>query len=451
MSPRFAPGPRGLPLAGSLFEFGKDQLGFLRGVAGLGDVVSFRLGPMRAHLLTSADLVREVLVERAGEFLQHPITREIFGRVLGNGILVSDGDFHRRQRRLTQPAFVARRIEGYAAAMVEEAERVADGWRPGAVLDLGAEMLRIAARIVARTLFGTDAVERAPVHEATRVLQTEASKLFRSVWIPPAWLPLPQNLRLRRATRQMEAVILAEIARRRAAPPAEDPEDLLSMLIHATDDEGGTGRMTDRQLRDEALTIFLPGFETAANGLTWLFYALSDRPALDAEIAAEARALGEWKPATGLAKRALPGLDLAERTVKEALRLWAPIWAYNRTPKHPLQVGGYDVLPGDLLILSPAVLHTQPRYFERPDDFDPDRFRAPTHPRHAYLPFGAGPHVCIGAQFATQEMVLVLAAITRRFRLALVPGQRVEPDALVSLRPRRPILVKAIPRDLLGA
>lgn len=440
--PRLAPGPRGLPIVGSLLEFARDPIAFLQRAVKHGDIVSFRAGPTRMHLLASAALVREVLVERSAEFEQHAITREVFGRVLGNGILVSDGDFHHRQRRLMQPAFLARRIEGYAGAMVEEIDRIVSTWKAGDRRDLGAEMLRIAARVVARTLFGTDVTDRASTEEATRVLQAEASKQFRAVWIPPAWLPTPQNLRLRRATRQMEAILLAEISRRRASSENAQRDDLLALLMLATDEEG-SGTMTDRQLRDEALTIFLPGFETTSNGLTWLFYRLATHPEIDARVADEVRrTLGARLPG----RADLPALAFTERVVKESLRLHAPIWAFNRTPKKPTTIGGYDVAPGDLVLISPTILHTQERYFARPLSFEPERFAEPSHPRHAYLPFGAGPHVCIGAQFAVQEMVLVLATIASRYRLVLSPGQRVEAAALVSLRPKRPVRIELVRR-----
>jgi cytochrome P450 len=299
--------------------------------------------------------------------------------------------------------------------------------------------------VVAKALFGAEVdADAERITSAMHVLQREMQSLFRSVFLPPAWLPVPQNLRLRRAVRAIDDVIRRAVRVRRESGAAEG--DLLSLLLAAVDDEG-TGKMSDAQLRDEAVTLFLAGFETVANGLTWAWYALALNPEVEQALHAELDGvLGGRPPAAS----DLPRLTYAQSVVKEALRLYSPIWAFNRAPVHDLVLDGWRVARGEMVLVCPPVLHMSPRYFEEPTRFSPARFApeaARGIPRGAYVPFGAGPHVCIGAQLALGEMTLVLAAVASRFRLVLLPGQKVEREALVSVCPKEPIRARWVARQ----
>jgi cytochrome P450 len=426
-------------------EFRADSLGFLlRASVAHGDLFHFRVGPMHTHVVNSAELARAVLVDRASEFHRSALTKSVFGRVIGNGLLVSDGDFHRRQRRLSQPAFLARRIETYGDMAAAIAEHAVSTWSSGEERSIDHEMEKVTLAVIARALFSID-VQRDAEHMADtmRVLQQEMRSLFRSVLILPPWLPIPQNVRLRRATRRVDAILLAAIRARRAS--GVDGGDLLSMLLSAVD-EDGTGTMNDAQLRDEAITLFLAGFETVANGLTWLWYALTQNPDVEAQLHAELDSVLRDRAPTAADFARLP---YTETVVKEALRLHSPIWAFNRTPIEDVVLNGWLMKRGEMVLVSPPVLHLSARYFDDPLRFRPSRFAkdAAPVPRGAYLPFGAGPHVCIGAQLALVEMTLVVAAIARRFSVALVPGQTVERETLVSVCPKRPIQVRLVARS----
>lgn len=435
----YAPGPAGHWLLGSMQEFRADSVGFLLGASKTyGDLVHFRLGPAHAHLVNSAELARAVLVDRADEFHRSALTKSVFGRVMGDGLLVSDGAFHHRQRRLSQPAFVSRRVEAYAPTIADLVERQIAGWSDGRELVIDHEMETLSLAVVAKTLFGADLAEQATrVTAAMRVLQEEMRSLFRSVVVLPPWLPIPQNIRLRRAVRDVDAILHEAIRARRAS--GRDEGDLLSMLLAAVDPDG-EGTMGDAQLRDEAITLFLAGFETVANGLTWLWYALATNPEVERELHAELDANGA--PGRSAAADAQPTLPYAEMVVKETLRLFSPIWAFNRAPTSDIELGGWKIRRGEIVVISPPVLHMNPKYYDEPARFWPSRFGRDAGrpaPRGAYLPFGAGPHVCIGAQLATLEMSIVVATIARRFRVELVPGQTVERATLVTMCPKEPI------------
>jgi cytochrome P450 len=425
-------------------EFRRDPLEFLVETSrGQGNLFAFRVGPLRAHVVNDAELARTVLVDRAAEFHRSAVTKSVFGRVLGNGLLVSDGDFHRRQRRLSQPAFVPSRIDGLSQVAASIANDAVAAWADGEERSIDHEMEKITLGVVAKALFGAEVdADTERITGAMHVLQREMQSLFRSVFLPPAWLPVPQNLRLRRAVRAIDEVIRRAVRRRRETGAADG--DLLSLLLAAVDDEG-TGKMSDAQLRDEAVTLFLAGFETVANGLTWTWYALSQNPEVEQALHAELDGvLGERPPAASDLSR----LKYTQSVVKEALRLYSPIWAFNRAPLHDLVLDGWRVRRGEMVLVSPPVLHMSPRYFDEPTRFSPARFAPDARgiPRGAYIPFGAGPHVCIGAQLALSEMTLVLAAVASRFRLVLSPGQKVEREALVSVCPKEPIRARWIAR-----
>ncbi|MBV8077669.1 MAG: cytochrome P450, partial [Planctomycetaceae bacterium] len=393
--------------------------------------VKLRLGPRRMILVNHPDLVEEVLVTRNRHFIKHFALR-MTQTTLGNGLLTSEGEFWRRQRRLAQPAFHRDRIAGYAAVMVEYAERMLAGWADGQVRDVHDDMMRVTLEVVAKTLFDADisgdsADASAAMETLMRCFTARVGRIIRL----PERFPTPVNLRLRRAARRLDQILFRIIAERRAG--GEDRGDLLSMLLHAQDEDDV--RMTDHQLRDEAMTLFMAGHETTADTLTWAWYLLSQDPEVEARLHAElAEVLGGRAP--GVAD--LPRLAYTEHVVTETLRLYPTVWLLGREAIEPCEVGGYRVPVGTTVYMSQWVVHRDPRFFDDPEVYHPDRWAdglAQRLPRYAYFPFGGGPRICIGNGFAMMESVLLLATIAQRFRLALAPGAMIKPLPTMTLRP----------------
>jgi cytochrome P450 len=415
-----------------------DALGFMLGVARrYGDVACFRAGGQRYYLLNHPDYVRDVLVTREENFLKGRGPRRGV-QLLGEGLIVSEGDEHRRQRRLMQPAFHRQRVEGYARVMVEQAEQACERWRDGATFDAAQEMRRVTLSVVCQTLFGTGAVGEA--EEADRAM-TDVLKHFRAFRVAPAHilerLPLPESRRFRGAWERLDRMIYRMIAERRRE--GGDRGDLLSMLLLARDEEGG-GALTDAQVRDQAMTIFLAGYESTALTLAWAWYLLARNPEAEARLHEELDAvLGGRLPTY----EDLPRLEYAGRVLNESMRLYPPAWRLVRWAIDDCEFGGYVIPAGSQVIVSQYVMHHDERYFPDPFHFDPERW-APearaARPQYSFFPFGAGRRRCLGEVFALMEGVLLLATLARRWRLRLAPaGLPVEMQALHMLRPKRGI------------
>jgi cytochrome P450 len=427
-------GPEGRFLTGNLADFHRDQLGFYAACAReYGDVVRARLGPRPALLIYHPDTIEEVLVARNRDFVKSPGVR-LLRPLLGDGLLLSEGDLWLRQRRLVQPAFHRQRIAAYGEVMVALVERRLGDWKAGEVLDIHAEMLALTQAIVARTLFDADVSDVADaVARATSVLMQDFSaRLGSLLQLLPSWLPTPANVRAQRAIRRLDEVVYRMIAARRQQP--EDRGDLLSILLDARDADDGS-RMTDRQVRDEVMTLFMAGHETTAVALSWTWFLLAQHPEVETRLAEELDAvLGGRAPSAS----DLPRLRYTDMVITEAMRLFPPAYALGRQAARPSEVAGHPVAPGLIVVIPTCVVHRDARWFEDPEAFRPERWGddlARRLPRYAYFPFGGGPRQCIGAGFAMMEAVLILAAIAQRFRLALVPGQRVTPTPYVTLRP----------------
>jgi cytochrome P450 len=419
--------------------FQRDRLGFLTDCARhYGDVVDLRLGTMRYRLLSHPDLVEEVLVAKYRHFIKHAPLRQARPS-LGNGLLTSEGDFWRQQRKLAQPAFHRDRIASYASTMVAAAERMLDGWSgaDGTVRDVQQDMMRVTLEIVARCLFDADVSGDAA--DASVAMETLircfAHRVDRLIKLP-MWIPTLSNLRFRRAMGRLDRMIFAIITERRAS--GEDRGDLLSMLLHAQDEDDGR-RMTDRQLRDEAMTLFMAGHETTANTLAWTWMLLSENPEARARLHAELDSVLGPAPGSRAPTAAdLPRLVYADHVITEALRVYPTVWLLGREAVTPCTIGGLDVPVGMTLWMSQWVLHRDGRFFDEADAFRPERWAdglARRIPRFAYFPFGAGPRICIGNNFAQMEAVLLLATIARRYSLALAPGAVVRPFPTMTLRP----------------
>jgi cytochrome P450 len=425
----------GLPLVGNLREFRADRLGlWLRVARTCGDVGAYRLFGRDVILLSAPELAQAVLVRHADAFEKPPYFRALTRPVLGNGLLTSENAFHHRQRQLVAPAFQHRRVAAYAAVMAEYAERIAAGWPDGATIDIAHEMMRLTLWIVGATLFDADVLgEAEDLGRALSVALQRFNKQVSSlVPLPQSW-PTPGNRRARRAIERLDATIYRLIAERRAAPG--DRGDLLSMLLAAHDADDGT-LMSDSQVHDEAMTIFLAGHETTANALAWTWYLL----ALHEQVAE--RLAGELDGV--LAGRTpsyddLPRLPYTLQVLKESMRLYPPAHVIGRYATQMVDLGPVQILAGSLVMISPYVLHRRADSFAEPERFDPERWlpeREARLPRGAYLPFGGGPRVCIGNHFAMMEGHIVLAALAQRVKFALAPQGPIVPRPVITLRPR---------------
>jgi cytochrome P450 len=432
--------PPGPDVAGlsALRRFRRDPIGLLEEAANHGDVSYLRLPRFPVYLVNHPDPVRDVLVGSHRSFRKGP-TMQAARRMIGDSLLTTEGDVHRRQRRLIQPLFHHERIAGYARDMVALAGETAQAWGEGGRIDAHREMGRLTLAVVARTLFGTDL----PAGESRRIADALAGTLaqFDRVFSPllpvTERLPLPATRRFRAAHDTFDRLVYGLISRRRAEG-ASGP-DVLSMLLRAQ--EGGTS-MSDTRVRDEAITLFLAGHETTSNALTWTWYLLSQYPAVREAWHAELEAvLGDRPPSTD----DLPRLPLTDGVLHEAIRLYPPAWAIGRTALEPHVAGGYEIPAGATVVVSPWLLHRDDRWFRDPAEFRPGRWPEGPDPRHAYVPFGAGPRVCIGEPFAWMEAALLLATIGQRWSLDLSAPHRVELQPVVTLRPRNgmPMIVRA--------
>ena len=429
------PSSPGKPFVGHLLDFRQNPTKLLSDLAREhGDIVHFKLGPQDIYLLNHPDYIKDVLVTNNRNFVKSR-GLEMAKKFLGEGLLTSEGEFHRRQRRLAQPAFHRQRINTYANVMTGHAVRARERWRDGETLEVWQEMMRLTLAIVGKTLFDADVESEAP--EIGKAL-TDVMQLFERITNPLSGLldklPLPSNTRWLKAKARLDSTIYRVINERRAS--GEDRGDLLSMLLLAQDEEGDGGSMNDQQLRDEAMTLFVAGHETTANALTWTWYLLSQHRDVEARLHEEVDSVltGTIPTAADVAR-----LPYTEMVFAESMRLYPPAWTLGRRALTDYQIDRY-VLPAHAIVLmSPWVMHHDPRFFPDPYKFDPDRWAMEareSRPKFSYFPFGGGPRVCIGEQFAWMEGALLIATIAQHWKMRLAPGQRVEPKAMITLRPR---------------
>ncbi len=426
------PGPKVSRLGSLTYSFTRDPLAFLTNVARTyGDLASYRMGGEQLYIVNNPQWIRDILVTHNRNFTKSR-GLERTKKLLGNGLLTSEQAFHLRQRRLMQPAFHRDRIAAYGRTMVDYADQARRAWTDGAPFDVAGAMMRLTLSIAGKTLFDVDVESQAA--EVGRAL-TDVMRSFWMTMLPFAEamekLPVGPMARAKRARERLDALIYGMIAERRAN--RTDRGDLLSMLLLAQDEDDG-GVMTDAQVRDEAMTIFLAGHETTANALTWTWYLLSQSPDEEAKLHEEVdRALQGRLPTVA----DLAALPFVERVVTEAMRLYPPAWIVGRRAIAPYEIGGYVAPARSIFLMSQWVMHRDARFFPEPDRFRPDRwtpeFKAAL-PKFAYFPFGGGPRQCIGESFAWMELVLVVATIAQRWRLQLVPGHPVVPQPLVTLR-----------------
>jgi cytochrome P450 len=432
------PGPRGLPLIGEARSFARDPLAFLTGVSEqYGDIANFRLGGLDVFFIRHPDYVREVLITQRASFTMTALRAKI-NTAVGEGLFTSVGELHARQQRLMLPVFRKSRIEAYAAQMAELSRRTRDHWRPGVTLDIADEMMKLTMLIAAQALFeqdiGSDTQSVSRNIDAVLEFFTRLSSPFLRLSLA---MPFPASLRFKRAIRDLDTVIYRMIERRKHAPGAGT--DLLSLLMQAKDDETNV-HMTERQLRDEVLTLLIAGHETTANVLAWTFYLLAQRPDAENGMHEEAKAVLGGRAAFGASD--LDRLVYTRRVMQEGLRLYPPGWFIGRQAQTDVRLGGYTVPKGSMVMMSQYVTHRDARFFEEPERFKPERWEGNLQdrlPRGAYFPFSAGDRHCIGEGFAWQEALLILATLAERWRFELVPGQNIRPRPSVTLRPDGPI------------
>ena len=409
-----------------------------------GDIVSLRLAGWPVVLLSNPDYAEYVLVRNHRNFIKFPLFFRHVRAIFGDGLLTSEGEFWHRQRRLAAPAFNPQRVAGYGDTMVQDAERMLATWRPNELRDVHTDMMAVTLRIAAKTLFNAELDrEIADIGEAFDMIVDEIAKRVRRPLRIPDAIPTPGNIRYLRGVRRVDRLVNAIIEQRQR--DGGDHGDLLSMLMLARDDEGKP--MTDRQLRDEVITLLLAGHETTALALSWSWYLLSQHSEIDARLAAELReVLGGRAPTVN----DLPRLRYAEAVVTEAMRIYPPAWGFGREALADCEIGGYAIPAGTTVVVSTWVSHRNPRYFQDPTAFRPERWDnnfAATLPRFAYIPFGGGPRICIGNRFAMMEAVLVLATVAQRFRLEWQPDRPVVPMPSITLRPKGGVWVKPVSRQ----
>jgi len=438
-------GPRSKKPGDQLVPMSRDPLGYMVKIAAeYPDMAYFRLGNQRTFLMTNPEYIHDVLVANDWNFLKGRGLKRA-KKILGNGLLTAEGNFHRRQRRLSQPAFHKQRIAAYAATMSEFAARTRDTWKAGEKRDIAQDMMRLTLAIVAKTLFDADVDNEAreigqALGEVLEIFSTFSSPLTEIT----DKLPLPKNIRAQKGKERLDETIYRIIAEHRKTN--EDRGDLLSMLLMAQDEEEGSGGMSDDQLRDEVMTLFLAGHETTANALTWTWYLLSQNPDVESKLHAEIdTVLGGRLPTF----EDVPNLKYIEMIMTEAMRLYPPVWVMGRRSISGIKIGGYYIPPKSIILLSQYAIHHDKRFYPEPEKFNPERWtseQAKSLPKMAYFPFGGGPRLCIGEQFAWMEGILLIAAIAQKWKLRLVPGHKVELQPLITLRPKHGMKMTLEPR-----
>lgn len=436
---------KGTLIQGVMPQFNRDQLGFITRARDLGDIVRMRFLYLTVFFVYHPDHIEQVLSTNAKNFIKSRSLRSpFFRRLVGNGLLTSEGEFWRRQRRLAQPAFHRQRISAYGDVMVEYTQRMISSWRPGELRDIHRDMMRLTLEVVVKTLFNADVSGDAD--HVGKVL-SELVKPFGAQatlkWILDNRLPTSGHRRFNRAVNELDGIIYRIIGERRAT--RSDEGDLLSMLLQAHDEDDGS-QMTDRQLRDEVITLFLAGHETTALTLSWSWYLLAQDKQVERKFHQELdEVLGENPPTVA----DMPRLKYTEMIAKESMRLYPPAFGVGRESIEAFELGGLRIPAKSQIFMFPWATHRDPRFFEEPESFRPERWTEETTatlPKYAYFPFGGGPRACIGNYFAMMEIVLLLATIGQRFRLPLSKDHSVELFPAMSLRPKEGIHVIVEPR-----
>lgn len=408
-----------------------------------GDIAHFKFGSQNVYLLNNPDYIEDVLVTNYKKFIKSR-GLQVSKRLLGNGLVTSEGEYHDLQRHLIQPTFYPKRIKSYSNMMIKQANDMCNSWHDGAILDIHKEMTKLTLAIICKTVLGYDID---PEHDEVGDALLTCMKYFNRLLMPFGELIekiplLPINKGFQKAKKDLDSIVYSIIKEHRKkldkGDDKESQDDLLLTLLQAQDEEAGIGRMTDEQLRDEVMTIFLAGHETTANALTWTYYLLSENPLIETRLQEELYSIfGNSR--TPITVDDVPKLQYTEKVLTESMRLFPPAWALGRQAIDDYKVGGYSVPKGSIILMSQYVMHRDPRYFPEPDRFYPDRWTEEFKkqlPRFSYFPFGGGIRGCIGEPFAWLEGILLIATICRQWRLKHVPSHKVELKPLITLRPK---------------
>lgn len=419
---------------GNLLSLRRDFLGFsMNNLREYGDLVPLKFFNIDAYQVNHPDLIAEVLTKRYTSYRKSFVYKFILADYIGDGLLISDGEFWRKQRKLIQPAFHTKRIQAYVDTMVDYTQQLLGEWQAGETRDISDEMMKLTLWIVGKTLFDTDLRGASnQIDKAIDDMFHDVSSEARAVIRLPKWIPTPLRLRKKRTNKIMDSVILPIIEERRKT--GEDTGDLLSMLL-LSKDENGEG-MDDQQVRDEAVTLVLAGHETTSNALTWTLYLLSQNPEIEQKLAEEVQTVLEGRAPTLEDIRNLP---YTEMVLKEGMRLYPPAWNIGRMPHEDTELGGLHIKQFSPMLIPIYAVHRDERWYPDPEKFDPERWTKENEsklPKYAYMPFGGGPRICIGNAFAMMEATLILASIVQKFSLRLAPNHRVVPEETVTLRPK---------------
>lgn len=424
--------PERLAPGRTLLRLRRDPLRFLQSLAMKhGDVAHIQIGKQNFFLLNHPDYIKEVLVTQDRSFMKGAALQRT-KRLLGEGLLTSEREFHLRQRRIIQPLFHHERLTRYGSVIADLAERASNRWTSGAEVDMAKEMSLLTLDITGKTLFGVDVDDVAgEVGKALSAMLDTFAVLVSPLGDFLLKLPFPRMIRARKAQEQLDRIIYRVIEGARAS---QESETLISLLLHARDEDGSG--MTDQQVRDEAMTLFLAGFETTSNVMTWTWHLLSQNPGTEAKLHAELD--------TVLAER-LPNVEDLQRlpytqmVLSESMRLYPPAWVVGRRALKDVRIGDLQIPEGSIVAVSQYVMHRDPRYYPDPERFDPERWTPlarTARPAFSYFPFGAGSRVCIGKHLAQMEAALLLATIARRWKMEAVAGHRIQTQPVITLRPK---------------
>ena len=435
---KLPPGPKAKFPLNNLINFRRDSIRFLTKMAQeYGDITHFKMGPLRVVLLNHPDYIKEVLSTQHTNFIKgRPL--EMIKELLGDGLLTSEGDFHKRNSRVIQPAFHRNMMNDYATPMTDYATRLVNSWQDGMKVDMMEEMVRMSTGIAAKTMFNVDLDKEAL--EINKALD-DVMKLFGRITLPLAEyllkLPLPGTIRFFKAKAKLDKTIYSIIDERRRNPLNNG--DLLSLLLQSQAEEGG---MSDQQIRDEALTLFLTAFDTTSLALTWTWYLLAQHPEIEAKLHEELdQVLGGRMPTM----EDYPQLKYTRMVVGESMRLYPPIYIISRQAIDDFSVGDYIVPAGTIVLVSPYLIHRDARFHPEPEQFNPEAWNERSggqQSRYEYFPFSVGPRSCIGQHYAWLEGVLVLASIAQSWRIKMVPDYKVEIAQLLNLRPKNGMMMQ---------
>ena len=437
--------PQGNSIAGHLLDLGNNPLGFLTDCGrNYGDIVPLQLGLTPACLIVNPDYIEQILKDR-NSFIKSRGFRAL-KTLLGEGLLTNEGESWFRQRRLAQPVFHQKKINGYGKLMVEYSEAITENWVDGEIRDVHVEMMSLTLKIVMKCIFNQDVGEgeaKNVAHALDVAMNWFESKRKQNflIW---EWFPKSENIRYRNAISKMDESIYSLIQQKRQSNA--DGTDLLSMLMQARDEDDNS-QMSDYQLRDEVATLMLAGHETTANALSWTWMLLAQHPQVEAKLWDELKSvLGGRLPTI----EDLPQLPYANMVIKESMRLYPPVAIFGREAVEDYQLDGYEIPSGCVVMLSQWVMHRHPKYFDNSEEFIPERWENDLEkrlPRGVYIPFGDGPRICIGKGFAMMEAVLILATVAQKYKLKLVEDHPIVPQPSITLRPEHGIKVEITKRN----